>query len=53
MAHGSERIARALTPGRAEHDAVVLGELLLDDLGRITASRDQAFDALVERPFAE
>src|SRR5205823_15133542 len=53
LADGPERVARALPAGRAEHDRVVLVELVGDHLGRIAGSRDEPLDALVVRTLAK
>src|SRR6266550_5492590 len=53
LADGPERIARALAAGRAEHDRVVLGQLVSDHLRRVARPRHEPLDALVVRALTE
>src|SRR5439155_470817 len=47
LAHGTERVLGAFTPGRSEDDRVVIGELVGDDLDGIARARAAALPALV------
>src|SRR5207245_1547702 len=53
LAHGTERVLGAFTPGRSEDDRVVIGELVGDDLDGIARARDEALHALVVSALAE